>query len=98
MITREVVWRCDSLSAFSTTRCSLRLNVCVRDLTHQKLTQRTQRRKAAQPQPNISRKGAKEPRLRRGYSLSLFAPLRLCGKHSYKNKNLRTCYAEGAES
>jgi hypothetical protein len=28
---------------------------------------------------------------------SLFAPLRLCGKHSYKNKNLRTCYAEYGE-
>jgi hypothetical protein len=25
----------------------------------------------------------------------LFAPLRLCGKHSYKNKNLRTCDTEG---
>jgi len=28
---------------------------------------------------------------------SLFAPLRLCGKHSYKNKNLRTCYTESTE-
>ena len=29
--------------------------------------------------------------------VGVFAPLRLCGKRSYKNKNLRTCYAEGAE-
>ena len=28
---------------------------------------------------------------------SLFAPLRLRGKHSYKNKNLRTCYTENTE-
>jgi len=28
---------------------------------------------------------------------SLFAPLRLCAKHSYKNKNLRTCYTENTE-
>ena len=29
---------------------------------------------------------------------SLFAPLRLCGKHSYKNKNLRNYYAENTEA